>query len=110
MTLRRFLALAAAALLVSAAPPAFASEEHTDGTFVEVEQGDYGHFVVKDMKGARQSFFILRPDKSVQSFIDNGSKLNGRKVRVHWEERNESIPEAGGKQRIKVVTRVDQRT
>jgi hypothetical protein len=31
-------------------------------------------------------------------------------VRVHWEERNENIPEAGGKQRIKVVTKVDQRT
>ena len=106
--------LAAAALLLIAASPSFAktaaSKGHTDGTFAEIEQGDYAHFVVKDNKGARQSFFILRPDKSVQSYIDNGSKLKGRKVRVHWEERNESIPESGGKQRIKVVTKVDQQT
>ena len=106
--------LAAAALLVFAVGPSFAasraSKGHTDGTFAEIEQGDYAHLVVKDSKGKRQSFFILRPDKSVQSYIDNGSKLKGRKVRVHWEERNESIPEAGGKQRIRVVTKVDQQT
>jgi hypothetical protein len=30
-------------------------------------------------------------------------------VRVHWEERDEQIPEAGGKQRIKIVTRVEER-
>ena len=114
ITLRHLIAAASFACLVSAAPrlsaESRASKGHTDGTFAEIEQGDYAHFVVKDSKGKRQSFFILRPDKSVQSYIDNGSKLKGRKVRVHWEERNESIPEAGGKQRIKVVTKVDQQT
>ena len=111
--LRRLITLASLALLLVAASPAFAesraSKGHSDGTFVEIEQGDYAHFVIKT-KAGRESFFVLRPDKSVQSFIDNGSKLKGRKVRVHWEERNENIPEAGGKQRIKVVTKVDQRT
>ena len=98
-------------LLAIAVTPAFAesSKGHSDGTFLEIEQGDYAHFVIKT-KAGRESFFILRPDKSVQSYIDNGAKLKGRKVRVHWEERNENIPEAGGKQRIKVVTEVDQRT
>ena len=113
MILRRLFTIASLALLLVVASPAFAGSRadngHSDGTFVEIEQGDYAHFVIKT-KAGRESFFVLRPDKSVQSFIDNGSKLKGRKVRVHWEERNENIPEAGGKQRIKVVTKVDQRT
>jgi hypothetical protein len=100
-------------LLLVAASTAFgesrANKGHSDGTFLEIEQGDHAHFVIKT-KAGRESFFILRPGKSVQSYIDNGAKLKGRKVRVHWEERNENIPEAGGKQRIKVVTKVDQRT
>ena len=100
-------------VLVTAAP-AFAESRavkgKTDGTFAGIEQGDYAHFLVKDAKGKPESYFILRPDKSVQSYIDNSDKLKGRKVRVHWEERNENIPEAGGKQRIKVVTKVEART
>jgi hypothetical protein len=110
---RRLIATASVGLLLIAATPAVAesraSKGHSDGTFLEIEQGDYAHFVIKT-KAGRESFFVLRPDKSVQSYIDNGAKLKGRKVRVHWEERSESIPEAGGKQRIKVVKRVDQRT
>ena len=86
------------------------SKGTTEGTFAGIEQGDYAHFLLKDKKGKRESFFILRPDKSVQSYIDNGDKLKGRKVRVYWEERNETIPEAGGKQQIKVVTKVEART
>jgi hypothetical protein len=87
-----------------------ASKGSTEGTFAGIEQGDYAHFLIKDKKGQRESFFILRPDRSVQSYLDNGDELKGRKVRVFWEERNENIPEAGGKQQIKVVTKVEART
>ena len=87
-----------------------ASKGTSDGTFAGIEQGDYAHFLIKDKKGQRESFFILRPDRSVQSYLDNGDELKGRKVRVFWEERNENIPEAGGKQQIKVVTKVEART
>ena len=80
----------------------------TNGTFAGIEQGDYAHFLVKTAKG-QESYFVLRPDKSVQSYLDNPNKLKGRKVRVSWEERNEAIPEAGGKQKIKVVTKVEER-
>ena len=79
------------------------------GTFAGIEQGDYAHFLIKDPKGRRESFFVLRPDKSVQSYLDNPNKLKGRKIRVFWEDRNEHIPEAGGKQQIKVVTKVEER-
>ena len=87
-----------------------ASKGTTDGTFAGIEQGDYAHFLVKTARGKQESYFVLRPDKSVQAYLDNPVKLKGRRIRVRWEERNENIPEAGGKQRIKIVTKVDART
>jgi hypothetical protein len=105
--------VAAVILAVALAAPAFAQsgskKGQTDGTFAGIEQGDYAHFLVKQSGGRQESFFILRPDKSVQSYLDNSSKLKGRRVRVYWQEREENIPEAGGKQRIKVVTKVEER-
>ena len=110
-TLRPKISLLLVALLTTIISFAFAqagvNKGQTDGTFIEIEQGDYAYFRIKT-KTDEDSFFILRPDKTVQSFIDNGAKLKGQKVRVFWEERNENIPEAGGKQLIKVVTRVEQ--
>ena len=97
-------------LTLTASAESRALKGTTDGTFAGIEQGDYAHFLLKDKKGKAESYFILRPDKSVQSFVDNAQKLKGRKIRVYWEERQENIPEAGGKQRIKVVTKVVQRT
>ena len=75
----------------------------TEGTFVGIEQGDYAHFLIKDKKGQDDSFIILRPDKSVQPYLDNSKKLKGRKVRVHWKE--QTIPEAGGL--MKTVVKVE---
>jgi hypothetical protein len=74
-----------------------------EGTFVGIEQGDYAHFLIKDKKGQDDSFIILRPDKSVQAYLDNPARLKGRRVRVHWKE--QTIPEAGG--RMKTVVRVE---
>ena len=100
----------AAVFAVTASAESRATKGYTDGTFAGIEQGDYAHFLVKTAKGKQESYFILRPDKSVQAYLDNPDKLKGRRVRVHWQERNENIPEAGGKQRIKVVTKIDART
>ena len=77
----------------------------TEGTFLGVEKGDHTHLQIKDKKGKETSFIVLRPDKSVQSFLDNPAKLKGRKIRVFWKE--ELIPEAGGKE--KTVTKVESR-
>jgi hypothetical protein len=75
----------------------------TEGTFVGIDQGDYAHFLIKNKKGQDDSFIILRPDKSVQSYLNNPTKLKGRKVRVHWKE--QTIPEAGGL--MKTVVKVE---
>lgn len=76
-----------------------------EGTFLGIEQGDYTHLQIKDKKGKQDSFIVLRPDKSVQSFLDNPVKLKGRKIRVFWKEA--TIPEAGGKE--KTVTKIESR-
>jgi len=75
----------------------------TEGTFVGIEQGDYAHFQIKNKNGKEDSFIVIRPDKSVQPFLDDPTKLKGRKVLVHWKE--QTIPEAGGK--MKTVTKVE---
>jgi hypothetical protein len=100
---RGFVYLLVGFALFGAAGEARAASGSTAGTFVGIDQGDYAHFLIKDSKGADDSFIILRPDKSVKPYLDNPAKLKGRKVRVHWKE--QTIPEAGGK--MKTVTKVE---
>ena len=101
--------LATAVLLVSCltvTTPAWAGSAKTgstEGTFAGIEQGDYAHFLIKDKKGQDDSFIILRPDKSVQAYLDNPAKLKGRRVRVHWKE--QTIPEVRGL--LKTVVKVE---
>ena len=66
-----------------------------EGTFYGVEQGDYTHLQMRDKQGKQHSFIVLRPDKSVESYLANPAKLKGRSIRVFWKE--EMIPEAGEK-------------
>ena len=90
----------------TAAPCAFAGSPKTgtaDGTFVGIEQGDYAHFQIKNKQGHDDSFIILRPDKSVQPYLDHPAQLKGKKVRVRWKE--QTIPEAGGL--MKTVVKVE---
>ena len=65
----------------------------TEGTFVGIEQGDYPHFLIKEKNGQSDSFVILRPDESVQPYLDNPAKFKGRAVKVYWAQK--FIPEAG---------------
>ena len=105
---RRFVSLLVCLLFVivaDARAESRAATGSTAGTFVGIEQGDYAHFQIKDKKGKDDSFIVLRPDKSVQPYLDNPAKLKGREVRVHWKE--QTIPEAGGK--MKTVTKVESR-
>lgn len=94
-----FLALASCASTSTGTP----KTGTTDGTFVGIDQGDYAHFLIKDTNGKDASFIILRPDKSVQRYLDKPAKLKGHKVRVHWQE--QTIPEAGGL--MKTVVKIE---
>ena len=79
----------------------------TEGTFFGIEQGDYAHFQLKNKAGEEESYFLLRPDKSSQPYLDHPEKFEGKKVRVSWEEKMQMIPEAGERMRIKVVWKVE---
>jgi hypothetical protein len=79
----------------------------TEGTFAGIEQGDYAHLQLKTPAGKQETFFVLNVDKSVQPFVDSPKKMKGRKIRVHWRERQENIPEAGGKMLVKSVQRIE---
>jgi hypothetical protein len=102
---RTFLVAVVCFVSVSTAVEARGASGSTEGTFIGIEQGDYAHFLIKDKKGKDDSFIILRPDKSVQPYLDHPAKLKGKRVRVHWEE--QMIPEAGEK--MKTVTKVELR-
>ena len=94
-------------LLASHVPAAGERSGTATGNFAGIEQGDYAYLQLKTGAGEPQSFMILQVDKSVQSFVDNPKKLMGRKIRVHWRERMENIPDAGGKTKVKVVERIE---
>ena len=78
----------------------------TEGVFAGIDSGDYQHFLIKDKQGKQQSFVILKPDKSLKSYLDNPAGLKSRRVRVHWKM--QTIPEAGEK--MKTVVKVEERT
>jgi len=105
MNSRRLFALLLCSIVLVGVGEARAAVGSTEGTFVGIEQGDYAHFLIKDSRGKDDSFIVLRPDKSVQPFLDNPAKLKGKRIRVHWEE--QTIPEAGEK--LKTVTKVETR-
>jgi len=109
------LALGFAALLpdVSAEPTVLEAAEEkrgtTEGKFAGIDQGDYFYFLVEIGDDQQDSFFILKPDKSVQEFLDHPEKYLGQPVVVHWLEKEMHIPEAGGPQIIKEVLRVERK-
>lgn len=73
------------------------------GTFTGIEQGDYAHLNLKTADGTEDSFFVLNDDNGLKPFVENPAKYTGKKIEVRWEEREENIPEAGGKMEIRVA-------
>lgn len=73
-------------------------------TFTGIEQGDYAHLNVKLKDGTEDSFFVLQDDNGLKDFLEKPEAYKGKTIEVAWEEREENIPEAGGKQKIRVAT------
>lgn len=78
-----------------------------DGTFIGIEEGDYAHWQMRSKDGEEVSFFILRPDASIENVLENPKKYAGKKCRVTTKKGMEDIPEAGGKQEIEQVLSVE---
>lgn len=79
----------------------------TDGTFLGIEEGDYAHWNMRTVDGAEVSYFILKPDTSVDKVLENPKTYIGKKCRVTWKKSTENIPEAGGKIEIEQVLSVE---
>lgn len=79
----------------------------TEGKFLRIDEGDYFHWVMKDAEtGDEVSYFIIKPDASVEAVTDNPEKFVGKKCRVTWKESTENLPEAGGKTDVQQILSV----
>ncbi|MBK8038686.1 MAG: hypothetical protein IPK22_16385 [Verrucomicrobiaceae bacterium] len=78
-----------------------------EGTFTGIEQGDYFHWNMTTKSGEEVSYFIMRPDDSVEKVTENPEKYIGKKCRVTWKKSTENIPEAGGKMEIEQILSVE---
>ena len=79
----------------------------TEGTFTGIEQGDYFHWNMKTKSGEEVSYFIMRPDDSVEKVTENPDNYVGKKCRVTWKKSKENIPEEGGKIEIEQILSVE---
>ena len=78
-----------------------------EGTFLGIEQGDYFHWNMKTASGEERSFFIMKPDASVDKIVDKPESFIGKKCRITWKASTENIPEAGGKMEIEQILSVE---
>lgn len=80
---------------------------YSDGTFSDVEKTDYYHLDLQQADGEITTFFVIKADPSVEPFSKEPTKSKGVKIRVHWTERMQEIPEAGGAARLKICDRIE---
>jgi hypothetical protein len=81
-----------------------------EGTFTGIEEGDYFHWNMTTKSGEERSFFILKPDASVDKVLDKPAAYAGKKCRVTWKKSTENLPEAGGKMEIDQILSVEWTT
>jgi|GEM_PF-721808 len=84
-----------------------AAAKLTDGTFLGIEEGDYFHWKMRTVDGDEVSYFIMKPDASVDKVLENPAAYTGKKCRVTWKKSTENIPEAGGKMEIEQILSVE---
>jgi hypothetical protein len=81
------------------------------GKFVELEEGDYLHFKMRDAAdGKVKSFFLAEslPQSAWMPFYDDIGqyKLKGRKVEITWRTIDRYLKHAGATNRIEEVTSI----
>ncbi len=84
-----------------------AAAKLTDGVFLGIEEGDYAHWNMRSVDGDEVSYFILKPDESVDKVLENPKSFIGKRCRVTWKKSTENIPEAGGKMEIEQILSVE---
>ena len=68
----------------------------TKGSFIEIESGDYLHFMLEEEEGEKRSFWIAPSldDDLLDAFLSNKYPA-GTQVEVRWKTVIRFIPEAG---------------
>lgn len=111
--MHKFLRLAAALCILFTGHLASAKTpldlKSIEGTFLGIEQGDYAHWNMRAADGSKVSYFILKPDASVDKVLAKPERFIGRKCLVLWKATKENIPEAGGKMLIEQIVSVEWR-
>lgn len=80
---------------------------YSDGTFSGTEQGDYLHLDLEQADGGIETFFVIKPDASVELLLKDAGASKGAKIRVHWTEKMQDIPETGEAARMKICDRIE---
>lgn len=80
---------------------------YSDGIFAGTEQGDYLHLDLKQADGGIETFFVLKKDPSLDPLLKEDGAAKGAKIRVHWTEKMQDIPEAGEVTRMKLCDRIE---
>lgn len=78
---------------------------YSDGAFAGSEQSDYLHLDLKQADGGIETFIVVKKDASLEPLLKEGAV--GTKVRVHWTEKMQDIPEAGEATRFKICDRIE---
>jgi hypothetical protein len=78
-----------------------------EGTFSGIEWGDYAHWMMRTTDGKELSFFVMRPDASVEKVMKTPEKYVGKKCRVQWRKTVENVPEAGGEMELEEIVSVE---
>jgi hypothetical protein len=102
-----FLALLPVVRSAEPAPDKAPALQTTLGVFLGIEQGDYAHWKLRKKNGKETTFFILRPDASVEKVLEKPEARVGQNCRVQWKKTTENIPEAGGKQVVRQIVSVE---
>jgi hypothetical protein len=95
--------------LPAASEPAKEGEQRLEGTFVEMQEGDYMHFVMKDGLGNLRSFFLAKelPSAEWEPYLEGGKQ--GTKVAVTWRKVDRYLEAAGAINAIEEVVRIEAR-
>lgn len=77
------------------------------GEYVDIQEGDYLHFVMKDEQGNRRSFFLSddMPQDEWMPFYD-GDHDPGTKIEVEWREVTRFLKAAGAENTIEEITSI----
>lgn len=80
---------------------------YSDGIFSGTEQGDYLHLDISQADGSVETFFVVTRDDSIDAIVKDVSGSKGKRIRVHWVERMQALPEAGEPTRLKICQRIE---